>query len=305
MKKLFLISIFFILLNADIKFVTVESIGFAASKQDAIENALINAVAKVNGLSISSAKIVVKESVKSKIYVGNSSRTIKVLSKAQAQAIASKASGAVYSYRIIYLNRSDYGYEAKVAAVIAKYKSPGLNPRNRRSLAILPFEYKPTYFIFGITINGKELSDRLTQSIVNKITQTRKFTVLDRENSKYYQIEKSFLTSGNSDPIELVRLGKRLGADYFVIGKILDLDVYKNTTTNYYTGERTSKNKAFATISYRILNIPTQQIKWSDTIDIEFTIPNKKRLESLVVKIGDKIAQELVDQIIYNIYPPK
>lgn len=279
--------------------------GFASSKVGAIENALVNAVGQVNGITISLAKEIVRKSLKGKVQTKNTSDVVKVTTKAQAQSIATKTKGSIYSYRIISINNVNGGYEAKVVAKIAKYKAPGHDPRKRRALAVLPFEYKSSYLLHGLSINGKALSNRITQSIVNKITQTRKFTILDRQNSKYYQFEKSFLKSGDTDPIELARLGKRLGADYFIIGQILDFGVDKNVESNYYTGQTRSKNVAYATVSYRILNVPTQQIKWSDTIDIEFVLPKSKRAESIVAKAGDRVAQVLVDQIIFNIYPPK
>jgi curli biogenesis system outer membrane secretion channel CsgG len=306
MKKFFLFFIaFFIFLHADFKFVNVEGIGFGANKYEAVENALINAVGQVNGISINSARMIVHQSTKGKILINNSKNVVKVSTTSQARAVATKTKGSVYSYSIIYVRKTNGGFEAKVSATVVKYKSPGLNPRNRRSLAVLPFEYKKTYFLNGIAIDGKALSDRITQAVINKITQTRKFTVLDRQNSDYYNFEKNFLLSGNTDPIELSRLGKRLGADYFVIGQILDFGINKDTETNYYTGEQSVSNSGYATIAYRILNIPTQQIKWSDTINVDFDLPNVKRAEQIVSIAGDKIAQVLVDQIIFNIYPPR
>jgi len=201
---------------------------------------------------------------------------VKVVSKTQASSIATKAKGALQSYRIISIKPTNGGYEVKISAIVAKYSSPGLNPRKRRSLAVIPFKYKKSYNFGGIVINGNALSHRLTQAIVTKITQTRKFTVLDRENSEYYTLEKNFLLSGNTDPVELARLGKRLGADYFIIGEILDFGIEKNVVNVSLTGRNFVQIKGYATINYRILNIPTQQIKWSDTIDINFNIPKNR-----------------------------
>jgi len=305
MRKWLLLLFLSIFASAQIKIISVKVSSYGATQSEAIENALVRAIQQVNGLSINSARAIVRQSTKGKILFNNSKSIIKVTTKSQANAIATKSSGAIESYKILSLKKAADGYKTELLVYVAKYKSPGLNPRNRRSLAVLPFEYKKTYSIYGIDIDGKALSERITQSIVNKITQTRKFTVLDRQNSKYYEFEKNFLLSVNTEPSELARLGKRLGADYFIIGQILDFGVDKKVSSNYYTGQVNSKNLAYATISYRILNIPTQQIKWSDTIDIEFSLPTSKRAESIISKAGDKIAQILAEQIIFNIYPPK
>ncbi|SMC08771.1 CsgG/HfaB family protein [Nitratiruptor tergarcus] len=306
MKKFIVLILFSLSLFAGIKTISVIAQGYGTTYDEAVKNALINAVGQVKGIAISARKRLQRKIHEAHISVNDSYKASIKVADRTSNSIYSSTGGFINSYKIIYVKKiSPKEYKAKVKAYFAKYRSPGLNPRNRRSLAVLPFEYKKNYTLYGISINGKALSDRITQSIVNKITQTRKFTVLDRQNSKYYQVEKDLLTSGDSDPVELARLGKRLGADYFVIGQILDFGVNKNIESNYYTGESSSKNEAYATIAYRILNIPTQQIKWSDTIDIEFELPPARRAESIVVKAGDKIAQVLVEQIIFNIYPPK
>jgi len=306
MRTILILLFVFLNLFAEIKTVSIVAQGSGMTRNEAIKDALINAVGQVKGLDISAKKILSKKIREVHLSVNESDSSSVKVSDLTNGNIRSLTKGFIKSYRVLSVNRiSSNEFEAEVRAYFTKYKSPGHNPRNRRSLAVLPFEYKNSYTIYGMSVNGKELSNRITQSIINKITQTRKFTILDRQNSKYYQFEKSFLKSGDTDPVELARLGKRLGADYFIIGQILDFAVNNETSSNYYTGQTSSKNSAFVTVAYRILNIPTQQIKWSDTIDIEFEAPNANRAESLIVKIGDKVAQVLVDQIIFNIYPPK
>jgi len=308
MKKLFfLLGLISVMLFGEVYSVKTEKIitgtGYGTSREEAVNNALIEALSQLNGVYIK------KSSINQDVLVEGDKKSVSVFT--YQSKIDKLTQGRVDSFRIDSVEEiSPHKFVAKVSVtktrVVNKYKSPGLNPRNRRAVAVIPFEYKKSYSFYGVAVDGKALSDRINQAIVNKLTQTRKFTVLDRENSKYYEFEKNFLLNPNTDPVELARLGKRLGADYFVIGKILDFGIDKKTQTISYTGRSFSEKKGYATISYRILNIPTQQIKWADTIDIEFDIPeNKTRPESIVALAADKIAQILVEQIIFNIYPPK
>ncbi len=304
-KKLLLFALFPLFLFAKVQTTYLVVEGSGHTRSSAVRNALIEAIKQTKGVAISARRAYVKSIKEMGVSIDGQSSHGVAISQRSAKRIQEATRGFIRGYRVVDSYKEGGEWIVKVKIKMLKYKSPGLNPRKRRSLAVLPFEYKSSYFLDGIKVGGKALSKRITQSIINKITQTRKFTVLDRENSKYYQFEKSFLTSGDVDHIELARLGKRLGCDYFVIGQILDFGVSKNTKSNYYTGEVNTKNSAYATISYRILNIPTQQIKWSDTIDIDFKLPPTRRAESLIVKAGDRIAQVLVDQIMFNIYPPK
>ena len=306
MKKIIFLILFFISLFAEIKTVSVIAQGYGMTQDEAVKNALINAISQVKGIAITAKKTLKKRIQESHISIDNLNIASTKVVDATSSKIQSATGGFVKSYRIFYVKKiSPDEYKAKLKVYFTSYKSPGLNPKNRRSLAVIPFEYKKTYNIYGRDINGRVLSERITQAIINKITQTRKFTILDRQNSKYYEFEKNFLLSSDTEVSELARLGKRLGADYFIIGKILDFGINKEVSSNYYTSEVNSKNIAYATISYRILNIPTQQIKWSDTIDIEFILPVSKRVESIISKASNKIAQILTEQIIFNIYPPR
>jgi hypothetical protein len=95
MKKIFLIlMISFLFLYADFKFVNVEGIGFGTNKYEAVENALINAVGQINGISINSARMIVHQSTKGKILINNSKNIVKVSTTSQARACLLYASDA-------------------------------------------------------------------------------------------------------------------------------------------------------------------------------------------------------------------
>jgi len=303
-RKIFLALVLGLFAFGGVKTVTVKATGFGTSYEEAIQNALINAVAQVKGIDINAKKSYQKRLTQIAYRIeGKGSGKISIADTTRS-SVTSKTGGFVDSFRVLGVRKlGPHEYRATVVANFSTYKAPGLNPNNRRTLAVLPFAHKAGYNLNGQTIDGKVLSDRLTQAIINKITQTRKFSVLDRQNSAYYDLERRFLLDPGTDPRELARLGKRLGADYFVIGEIVDFGAGAKES-NPLIGV-SSGNEAYATINYRILNVPFQQIKWSNTIDITFDMPRAKRTEQLIARASDRIAQELVTEILFNIYPPK
>jgi len=307
MKKL--IYLFFLLplfLFAEISTISVKAIGFGNSYSEAVKNALINAVGEVKGINVNAKKAFQKNLSQLAVSVNGSSNKIVKINDSVYSQVVSATKGFVKNFRILNVKKlSPYEYKATIIAYFSFYKTPGFNPKNRRSLAVIPFEHKKTYYVNNTPINSSDLSRLINQIVVTKITQTRKFTVLDRENNEYYNFEKKFLLSGNSAPEELSRLGKRLGADYFVIGKILDFGIKKIVSHNDYTGENYVTYKGFATISYRILCIATQQIKWADTFNLNFNLKPSNRIEILISEAANKIAQKITSEIIFNIYPPR
>ena len=306
MKKIFFLIFFPFFIFAQVSTVSVEAVGFGNSYSEAVKNALINALAQAKGIKVDAKKVYQKNLSQVAISVnGSSNRLVKINDSVYSQ-VASATHGFIKKFKILNVSKlSEYEYKADVLAYFSYYQTPGLNPRKRRSLAVFPLKHKSYYFINGIRVDGEKISKIITQALVTKLTQTRKFTILDRENSNYYEAEKNFLLSPNTDPVELSRLGKRLGADYVIIGNIIDFGVKKYVEHEEYTGENYVNFRGYATISYRILAIATQQIKWSDTLNINVNISGNNRLAVILTNMADKIAQKITNEIVFNIYPPR
>ena len=304
MKKLLLFLLLSLLLVAGVyvkKHTKVyRGVGYGHTRQEAVYNAILEVLGEVKGISIS------KKSMYADLFVINSKKGVK--NYAAGLDLYKISGGKIRGYTIDRVEKiGEHQYKAFVTLKRVKksyhYKSPDKIPANRPRLAVLPFEHKASYQIYGIYINGKALSERFTEALIDTLSQTHRFTLLDRQNSKYYHLEKALLQE-DRNLVEMSRLGKRLGVDYFFIAKIFDFGINKKPgcsliSTNNYS------NKAYVTISYRILNIPLQQIKWANTIDIAFDVPAKKRVESLVLNVAQKVATTLAKEIIFSIYPPK
>ncbi len=187
---------------------------------------------------------------------------------------------------------------------IRKMKAVGAersNFNNRKSIVVMPFEYQNSYLIFGNHDRGNTISDIFTQAMISKITQSRKFIVLDREDSKYYQLEKDFISSGNLDKKKLSKVGKRLKSDYILIGQILNFSINEITAGNNIGLPETSETIFKVTISYRVLAMATQQIEWSETISKTFNISetiNNSSEESAIADASDKIAEDILEHIL-------
>lgn len=307
MKKIFILLIIPFCLFAKITIRYVDADGIGSTKSSAIRNALIEMIKESNGVAISSKRSYTKAISETGVSQDGQGSHAVVIREKTRKKIREATRGFIQNYSIVNAYRKDNGWYVKLRIKIKKYKTPGFNPNKRRRMAIMPFSFKNMYPILGTSASGKQISDRFTQSLVSKMTQARKFTILDRENSRYYQEEKNFILSGNSSKDELLKLGKRLGTDYMVVGKILDFSINKITDTNNIGLPSTSKIVCSATISYRIIMMATQQIKWSETISKEFTLEDgiSNSLEAIVAKAADKIAGTIMANVLNNIFPPR
>ncbi len=310
MKKIiiFLMILFPVFSFASIKTTYLIVEGSGMSRTIAIRNALIEAVKQTNGVAISSKRVYAKAIKEAAISLdGQSSHGISISEKSQKR-IKEATRGFIRKYRIIDSRKEGSEWIVKLRIKMLRYKTPGFSPNNRRKIAIIPFEYKNSYDILGSNESGKQISQRFTQALVSLITQARKFTVLDRQNNKYYQGEKNFILSGDTNKNAFLELGRRLGTDYLLIGQILNYSIKNIVNHNDIGLPETSKTVCSVTVSYRILVMATQQIKWSETISRNFNLPNNSSYgsrESLVAKTTNDIAGVILNHILRNIYPPR
>ena len=307
MKNIFILCLFLsVSLFAKIQTTYLVVDGIGQTKTAAIKNALIEAINQTQGIKITSKREYLKViNETGSLSVGESRHSISISEKSK-KLITEATRGFIKNYSIVNSSKNSNTWNVKLKIKTLKYKTPGFNPNKRRKIAIIPLEYKRNYSVLSKTESGKVISKRLTQSLVSKITQSRKFTVLDRENSKYYEDEKNFILSGNSGKNELLKLGQRLGVDYLLVGQILNFSIKDRTEHNNIGVPEKSQLMCNATISYRILAMATQQIKWSETVSREFMIvPNQNSIEALLENVNDKITDVILSNILENIYPLK
>jgi len=214
----------------------------------------------------------------------------------------------VHGYTVLDVSAADgREWRAKLRVTLKDYRPPGFAPHLRRKLAVIPFAHAEDYPIAEGMRDGDDIARRLTQFVVTSIVQSRKFTVLDRENDIYYKKEKEFILSGDTAKDEYLKLGKRLGADYILIGNIVSFEVENEIEKSKIGIPDSSTYIGSIVFDYRILSMATQHIKWSQSISRKFTVPTEHAdsYDWFVDYCLSGIADIIAEDILMNIYPPK
>lgn len=306
-KLLFLslLSLSFIA-NAEIvtqtKVSTATGVGIGMTREQAVDNALLEAIGQINGVKIRRESISSVASLKS--TEGNRSDF------AYSSQIEKITQGKVDSFSILDIveqgeNRFEATVEVKKTITTKKAVVPGPK-NNRRTLAVIPFDAELEHFrVPSMNYPVSLVTKNLTQEVVSEVTKTRKFSVLDRESFKAYNFEKRLLqyTSANSD--ELLRFGKTAGADYLLVGNLAEFDVQQVTERVAITGQTSNYMQVKATLQYRILATMTMQVKWSDTISVSLSYPKTSDFTAVTQDAYQQMSKILINQMIENIYPIK
>jgi curli biogenesis system outer membrane secretion channel CsgG len=273
----------------------VKSSGEGGSLNEAIYDALTNAISMVNGVALESIK-------ESKFRYSEFNRNNRVSSIGESSSrvdIKSATGGYVNSYKILSQRRDgDGGYVVKILADIPQYKS--VSKSNRRKMAILPFRISKSYFeIDSKRVEAKEVERQLNQSIVSSLTQSRKFAILDRDFTKEQYIEKSIIAY-DSPLSEQIKLGQSLGSDYMLVGVLSELSLTNDKKVSQITSQVSYRYLVKVKFDYRVIVMATREIKYSDSIDWDFEVTNE---QFKLPYITDWIAKEINITLLDNIYP--
>ena len=296
---LIFLSIFFISNQsfAEITYVEIQAKGKAANYEDALKKALKEAISKVNGVTLKTESVL--ETIDKSLTTNEGSSAS--LGRDLKEKISEKSGGSIKSFDILKEYEDANGLQVvEIRATVAKYKLS--KTANRKRMAIVPFRVN----LNEISIFGKRGFDDadnlikfINQEFTNYFVQTRKFTILDREFDK--EIAAELMNLDNSEKIEdQVKIGQKLFADYIIVGR-LDFLVLEKIEKKFLTSDKILK-KEIGTLnfSYRVIDVPTGQIKYSSKVALEVDI---KKQTQPIPYLFNLTAQKAGLEIMYAIYP--
>jgi curli biogenesis system outer membrane secretion channel CsgG len=275
--------------------------GRGPTEQDAINSCLIEAVGRVNGKSIDAVNQINKVS-QTVNRDGDKSRA----SQTDIQRKFKEATkGLISSYEVLTATQADNGYwTAQIKAKIAKFKLS--QDANRKRIAVLPFRTSgQTFTVRNQKIEKTQLTRVLSQELISGLVQSRRFTVLEREYMEEVAAEKKLVMDSMTSSIEdIARLGQALVVDYILVGTLESLSF-----SEYEKKLRSSDNtiivkSAFSEVSYRIIDVPTKQIKFADNARFNFSTDELSfaggNIETAILSLA---SEKISTKVLNAIYP--
>jgi len=138
------------------------------------------------------------------------------------------------------------------------------------------------------------LADRLNELLA----QSGKYVMIDRKFDAEIRDEIARLSDKNASKDDSVRLGKRLGTDYMIVG---DVRFGKSAApvVNPVTGQAMPvASQAFAVVSYRLIHAPTGEIGWADTVKLDAGEFVSADMLSFMTDTTDIAARRIVDGLM-------
>lgn len=301
------VLLFASVLFADERITILEVDGFGISQNEAVQNGLIQALKQAKGVTIDSQKTFIKMlHQKSSSTDGRNTRQVNVEALNEG-AVREATQGLISEYRILESQKIGPGeWEVKLAVKMQRYQTPGISPDGRRKIAIIPFRMKQNP---SAHMSSLEVSRQFAQQLVNAVTQTRKFTVLDREYMDAFLQEKNLILSSDAPTAEQMKIGEVLGVDYLLVGTITEANIKQTHYKIQVTGEEGYNSTATFIADYRIIVMASRQIKWSDSVMLTFDDAALRRMASSLEPVAlqqallAKGAKDITNRAMANIYP--
>ena len=287
--------------------VVVQATAMGDSYREAVNEALVMAVEQHYGLAVSSQFRSAMASVQA-IHTDTDGRVSKLeLNDSIGADLKKTASGRVYGFSVLQDSFDSVTKKYRVELDVrlpAKYQAPGLDPANRRRMAVAVFRpVRSNYAWYGQSAGTAEWTMALADKLNVCLTQTRKFTMLDRKFDAEVNDEIARLSDVNAAPEDVGRLARKLGTDYLVVGEVSFNDVAA-PATNPFTGQAMPQaSRLFAEITYRVILAPTGQLKWTDVVRLDASAFATGDLATFVSATTEAAACSISDGMMGNILP--
>ena len=278
---------------AEIKYVETNAKGTGETFEIALKKAFNRAVSKVNGVSVESESVL--KTIDKSVTTNEGSTAS--LTRDLQQTINEKTKGSIKTFEILSESKDSNGLiNIEIKATIAKFALS--KSAKRKRIAVVPFRLNVGRVDLE-NFSPDDFRELLNQKFSTYLVQTRKFTVLDREFDQ--EIKGELANLAGSDNIEdQVKIGQALFADYIVVGRVDNLEI-KEVEKKFLTSEKIiKKTMGILNFSYRIIDVPTTQIKYSSSVSLEV---NLKKQNQPLVYLSDMTAQNAGVEVMYAIYP--
>jgi len=290
-----------------IEHVSVSTQGIGATPDAAVQEALRLAVMEVNGESIDAGSVAVKFGLD--VASGQTEESLR--GSAFAEAVATHSKGTISNFKLVSLiepTSAGQPYKANIEASIAKFTVPADSKKVK--IVLSPIRFSTNEFdVGGTAVPASKIAGEVRQRLIDALTATGRFSVLDRDFGPEVQSELDLVASGQTPSDEMAKLSQTLSADIVWVGTLNDFGYHRNARHLEMAGRDLVSYSGGWSVSQRILNVSTRQIMLSDTLQDELAPTEPTTMDrgvdgaALAAKMESEVVDRTVAAILLRTFP--
>ncbi len=243
-----------------VEIVSVQSQGLGITRRDAVLDGVREAVSMVNGMAIASQTSLAELTTEVTTDTDNAF----LMSSAFMEQISTATSGMVEGYAILSSSEdTNTGLVmVELSVQVARYTASKQLDRLRMALSAMRIDND-----VQDRAAAAEFAEDLQDGVIDYLTQTRRFAMIDRQLMAETQAELNFIASADVATRELAKLGNQVGTDYLVVLELRDLFTTVSERKMATTNRIRRKTVLTSEVGVRIIDVTTSQIKFSGTVE--------------------------------------
>lgn len=279
---------------------SVRAQGTGASAAEAVDEAIRMALRMANGQSVDLSS----EQIKLTLSLARGKNAEALRANAFAEHIVQSSGGAITGFRIHEMEGPDSRgfYKADIEAQVAKFTPPADSKKLR--IVVAPLRYDAsTFTVGGRSVPADKVAESLRQQVLAALTNTGRFTVLDRDLDSDVNQELELISSGQAPRAEFGKMGQALSADVVWVGRINSF-AYNRHARQLQTSDRELVSFSGGwDLSQKLVNVSTRQVMMSEALrgSAPSTAPTTLGSSVDSEKIGGDMGRDMADKIVAGI----
>lgn len=189
-------------------------------------------------------------------------------------------------------------WEVRIGADVATYRESE-SAKLTRVVVAQPQVQEAIYQVGDSSIPSDAIATEVQSNISAALTQTHRFTVLDRNADAQINQEISRIQAGNTTPADTARLGQQLAADLIVIPIINRFEYIRHEHKLNMADRTLVSYSGGGDVAFRVVNAVTGQMVTSQSFKYEF--PSTAPTTLGVSVEGKKLASDMMNSMDHRI----
>lgn len=177
------------------------------------------------------------------------------------------------------------------------------------TITILDFDIEKNAIVLNekYAVKGviEDRTKMLSSDLVTQIVNTRKFDVIERDRIDTVLKEQEFSANGMVDPHKAIKLGKLIGVDYLVMGRIEVIRAERKSKLIPYTDYVKHTTIGDLVVNVRIVESRTGKIVSAKKVKTHENLSGNISAEVFIDKLKENCVRQIVSEVINGVFPIK